>query len=171
MFINNNNSFGGNGVYGDGLVQGSGLDVRELPFTQNNQGLNNQGLGNTFGGVGVQPQPFTQGLGQPSPFMVDPLVGGFRDESPHIKNKTMHISNVLLMLFGEGYSFNAVKVPAEEVFPERIRHFDRTGFSYLHTQSGTYQSVGVDGVVVNVTVTYAVCQACRKVYYRIDSIF
>lgn len=148
MFNNNNNSFGGNGVYGDGLVQGSGLDVRELPFTQNNQGL-----------------------GQPSPFMVDPLVGGFRDESSHIKNKTMHISNVLLMLFGEGYSFNAVKVPAEEVFPERIRHFDRTGFSYLHTQSGTYQSVGVDGVVVNVTVTYAVCQACRKVYYRIDSIF
>ena len=108
---------------------------------------------------------------QPNSFTPEPLLGGFNTDTTGIKNKSTHISNVLVMLFGEGYSFNAVKVPDDEVFPERIRHFDRTGFSYLNTQNGTYQSVGIDGRVVNVTVTYAVCQACRKVYYRVDNVF
>lgn len=104
-------------------------------------------------------------------FMQEPLVAGFGVQEGSIKNKTWHIGNVLTMLFGEGYSFNAVKVPSEEMFPEKIRHFDRSGFSYMLTQRGVYQSVGMDGMVVNVEVTYAVCHACRKVYYRIENMY
>ena len=161
MFGNNNNingtdTFGTNGFRNEGQVVDGGI-----PFPSGGQDLSNLGgVGNGFGGYP-----------QPNPFTPEPLLGGFNTDTTGIKNKSTHISNVLVMLFGEGYSFNAVKVPEDEVFPERIRHFDRTGFSYLNTQSGTYQSVGIDGRVVNVTVTYAVCQACRKVYYRVDNVF
>lgn len=163
MFGNNNiNGNGTNGFMNEGQVVDGGI-----PFPSGGQNLSN--LGGGFGGYPQQPmQGYVQ---QPNSFTPEPLLGGFNTEPTGIKNKSTHISNVLVMLFGEGYSFNAVKVPDDEVFPERIRHFDRTGFSYLNTQSGTYQSVGIDGRIVNVTVTYAVCQACRKVYYRVDNIF
>ena len=170
MFGNNNNingtdTFGTNGFRNNGQVVEGGI-----PFPSGGQDMSNLGgVGNGFGGY---PQQSMQGyVQQPNPFTPEPLLSGFNTDTTGIKNKNTHISNVLVMLFGEGYSFNAVKVPEDEVFPERIRHFDRTGFSYLNTQSGTYQSVGIDGRVVNVTVTYAVCQACRKVYYRVDGIY
>lgn len=107
---------------------------------------------------------------QVSPFTQDPVVSGFQTNTS-VRNKNWHVTNVLTMLFGEGFSFNAQKVPEEEMFPDKIRHFDRTGFSYMQTQHGVYQSVGVDGVVVNVVVTYAVCHACKKVYYRVEDVY
>lgn len=163
MFGNNNiNGNGTSGFMNEGQVVDGGI-----PFPSGDQNLSNLG-----GGFGGYPQQSMQGyVQQPNSFTPEPLLGGFNTEPTGIKNKSTHISNVLVMLFGEGYSFNAVKVPDDEVFPERVRHFDRTGFSYLNTQSGTYQSVGIDGRIVNVTVTYAVCQACRKVYYRVDNVF
>lgn len=109
--------------------------------------------------------------GYQTPFLQDPIVGGFTTQESNVRNKNWHIGNVLTRLFGEGYSFNAVKVPSDEVFPDKVRHFDRTGFSYMYTQRGTYQSVGPDGFVVNVEVTYSVCHACRKVYYRVENVF
>lgn len=151
-----------------------------------NDGLNNTRVGGipfpsgggTLGtsqiGVGGNFQePVQQNLtgGYQTPFLQDPIVGGFTTQESNVRNKNWHIGNVLTRLFGEGYSFNAVKVPSDEVFPDKVRHFDRTGFSYMYTQRGTYQSVGPDGFVVNVEVTYSVCHACRKVYYRVENVF
>lgn len=143
--------------------------VGGIPFPSTNGGLDGSPdvmLNTNQASMNVQPTG-----GYQTPFLQDPIVGGFTTQESNVRNKNWHISNVLTRLFGEGYSFNAVKVPADEVFPERVRHFDRTGFSYMYTQRGTYQSVGPDGFVVNVEVTYSVCHACRKVYYRIENVF
>lgn len=143
--------------------------VGGIPFPSTTGGL--EGSPDVMLNTNQASMNFQPAGGYQTPFLQDPIVGGFTTQESNVRNKNWHISNVLTRLFGEGYSFNAVKVPADEVFPERVRHFDRTGFSYMYTQRGTYQSVGPDGFVVNVEVTYSVCHACRKVYYRIENVF
>lgn len=76
--------------------------------------------------------------------------------------------NALMQLFGQGYSFRCTKIPKDVQIPTQIRHFDRSGFSYLTPVQQTITATNgyAEGQVL---VVYAQCPNCGKLYYRVES--
>lgn len=81
------------------------------------------------------------------------------------------VDTALEMLLGQGWSLNCVKVPADEVFIDNIRHFDGGGLQILLPKNYSVMVYTPEQIPVNVLIKYARCELCHKVYYRVEGIF
>lgn len=85
-------------------------------------------------------------------------------------SKSHTVELALTKLFGVGYSLRA-DVVHDEVFPDIVKHFDVKGLQFLKKEQQTVD-VSIDNTYfANVPVTFAVCPACNKIFYKVDSEF
>lgn len=85
-------------------------------------------------------------------------------------SKSHAIELALTKLFGVGYSLRA-DVVHDEVFPDIVKHFDVKGLQFLKKEQRIID-VSVDNThFANVPVTFAVCPACNKIFYKVGAEF
>lgn len=81
-------------------------------------------------------------------------------------SKNIIISNALTWLLGDGYRMRCINVRSDIDFPDKVRHFDSNGVSFLPRQqqvvvANNGQSVG------EVVIDYAICPTDGFAFYKV----